>query len=555
MPCCKKDKDKGNPLESILAPFALSHEAMLDVSKKLDAAMTRGLEGTEDYDVRMFPTYISAVPNSKERGRFLSLDLGASRLIVSLVELRGKHISFKRSMRSVRSIRDSLAETKPRSLPSNMRWISQGISNKKNSIAYEALEIDLPPGIKTGSGEQLFQYIADRLKDFLTISSRLPSGDIALGFNFPCPCRRTGPGNGILTNWTKAYACEGVLGKDVAVMLQDALDRNELSHIKVEVLLNDTLATLLAGSYGPATNSVLVGVMLGTTTNAVFQQRLDQIPLTDFHLDTMEYYKTHVEKTMIVDTEWGAFGESTGDLDALRTDFDIQVDETSQNPGRDILTKMMCGMYTGEIVRLLLVKLNELKIFLRHGDGRPLLGDAGRWKLNHLHMSAIETDRGITFTSTKHVLAELGIKEVDHEACRVVKRVCEAVTARSAKLAGAGLAAIIKRVPRETVTIAIDGSLLRHHPTYRKRLEDSIALVLKMEPTKLVQRQYFSLKLISDGAIIGAGIAAACYARDRNTHKGFFASVSKASPYPTIVDQSWQKHNSLKKSKSRLKLA
>lgn len=170
-------------------------------------------------------------------------------------------------------------------------------------------------------------------------------------------------------------------------------------------------------------------------------------------------------------------------------------------------------------------------------------------------MSAIETDRGITFTSTKHVLAELGIKEVDHEACRVVKRVCEAVTARSAKLAGAGLAAIIKRVPRETVTIAIDGSLLRHHPTYRKRLEDSIALVLKMEPTKLVQRQYFSLKLISDGAIIGAGIAAACYARDRNTHKGFFASVSKASPYPTIVDQSWQKHNSLKKSKSRLKLA
>ena len=61
-----------------------------------------------------------------------------------------------------------------------------------------------------------------------------PQGDIALGFNFPCPCRRTGPGNGILTNWTKAYACEGVLGKDVAVMLQDALDRNELSHIKVE---------------------------------------------------------------------------------------------------------------------------------------------------------------------------------------------------------------------------------------------------------------------------------------------------------------------------------
>jgi len=269
-------------------------------------------------------------------------------------------------------------------LPSNMRWISQGITNKKNSIAYEGLEIDLPAGIKTGSGEQLFQYIVDRLGDFLSISSRVPQGDISLGFNFPCPCRRTGPGNGILT-------------------------------------------------------------------------------------------------------------------------------------------KMMCGMYIGEIVRLILVKLNKLKFFLRNHDGRPLLGEEGRWKMNHLHMSSIETDRGITYSSTRRVMAELGLKDVDTETCRVVKKVCEAVTARSASLAGAGLAAIIKRVPRETVSIAIDGSLLRHHPTYRKRLEDSIGIVLKMEPTKLVQRQIFSLKLITDGAIYGAGIAAACYARDRNLQKGFFS--------------------------------
>ena len=130
---------------------------------------------------------------------------------------------------------------------------------------------------------------------------------------------------------------------------------------QVEVLLNDTLATLLAGSYGPATASVLVGVMLGTTTNAVFQHRIDQIPTTTFHFDTMEYYKTFVEKTMIVDTEWGAFGESTGDLDDLRTEFDVEVDEKSKYPGHDILTKMMCGMYIGEIVRLILVKLNKVR--------------------------------------------------------------------------------------------------------------------------------------------------------------------------------------------------
>merc|ERR1719383_415629 len=97
MPCCKRDKAEKSPLDEILASFALSHETMLDVCRKLDAAMTRGLKGNEDYDVRMFPTYISAVPSSKERGRFLSLDLGVKSLIISLVELRGKHISFRRS--------------------------------------------------------------------------------------------------------------------------------------------------------------------------------------------------------------------------------------------------------------------------------------------------------------------------------------------------------------------------------------------------------------------------------------------------------------------------
>ena len=61
-----------------------------------------------------------------------------------------------------------------------------------------------------------------------------------------------------------------------------------------------------------------------------------------------------------------------------------------------------------------------------------------------------------------------------------MKRVCEAVTARSACLAGAGLAAIIRRIPKELVTVAIDGSFVRFHPTYKRRLEESIDTVLKV---------------------------------------------------------------------------
>ena len=126
------------------------------------------------------------------------------------------------------------------------------------------------------------------------------------------------------------------------------------------MLLNDTMATLLAGSYGPSTQSVLIGVTLGTATNAVYQQRIDEIPTTSFHADTLECFQSSGEKTMIINTEWGAFGESTGDLDALRTEFDLTVDKQSLNEGRDTLAKLMCGMYTGEIVRLVLAKLHQV---------------------------------------------------------------------------------------------------------------------------------------------------------------------------------------------------
>jgi len=380
------------------------------------------------------------------------------------------------------------------------------------------LEIDLPEEFKTYSGEQFFQYLADRLKEFLALSRRVPQGSISLGFNFPCPVRPTGPSSGIVTNWTKSYSVENVLGKDAAQLLQAALDNSGLNYVRVVVLLNDTTATLLAGSYGPTTQSVLVGVILGVATNVVYQEQLDDIPVKAFHADTFNLYKkSSREKTMIIDTEWGAFGESSGDLDSLRTEIDDKVDQQSSNPGKDTFTKLVCGLYIGEIVRLILAKLHQLKYLLPDRD-LPFLGKAGMWKMTHRHMSSIETDRGITFSSTKRVLSELGL-EVDLETCRIIKKVCETVTARSASLAGAGVAAIIRRIPREMVTVAIDGSLLRYHPTYRKRLEESIGAMLKLRPSTRVPRQSFTLKLITDGAVIGAGIAAACYHRDANVNK------------------------------------
>ena len=65
------------------------------------------------------------------------------------------------------------------------------------------------------------------------LTCNLLQGAISLGFSFPCPCRNIGSGRGILTNWTKGFHCEGVLGQDVVQLLQQALDKNDLGRIRV----------------------------------------------------------------------------------------------------------------------------------------------------------------------------------------------------------------------------------------------------------------------------------------------------------------------------------
>ena len=82
---------------------------------------------------------------------------------------------------------------------------------------------------------------------------------------------------------------------------------------------------------------------------------------------------------MIVNTEWGAFGNQ-GELDFILTKWDREVDKLSINPGKQIFEKMISGMYMGEVVRQVLVDLvNEGLIFV--GQDTENLFMHGRYSL------------------------------------------------------------------------------------------------------------------------------------------------------------------------------
>ena len=60
--------------------------------------------------------------------------------------------------------------------------------------------------------------------------------------------------------------------------------------------------------------------------------------------------------------------------------------------------------------------------------------------------------------------------EASEEDCNTVKRVCEAVSTRAARMAAAGIVALVKKIDKLSgCTVAVDGSLYKKHPKFSDR--------------------------------------------------------------------------------------
>ncbi len=243
-----------------------------------------------------------------------------------------------------------------------------------------------------------------------------------------------------------------------------------LKDIKVNVLalVNDTVGTLMASAY--SCQNTRIGLILGTGSNACYVESLSNIGTLS--ADTNNNSKNSSSGQMVVNMEWGAFGDN-GCLDFIRTSYDYEVDSCSLNPNKQVYEKMMSGMYMGEIVRLIILDLYEKEVlFVGHRDQewqtdyRQALYTKGSFYTKYV--SEIETDSGITFSRTTSVLEQMGIDKPTYDDCALVKYVCKLVSRRAAQLAACGLSVLLNRMQRSNTTIAVDGSLYRFHPKFKK---------------------------------------------------------------------------------------
>jgi hexokinase len=151
-----------------------------------------------------------------------------------------------------------------------------------------------------------------------------------------------------LSKWTKGFTASGVEGKDVVILLHEAFKRKGLG-VDIKAVVNDTVGTLMSHAYSEP--ETLIGVILGTGTNAAYVEKAANVP--KWKSDTGE---------IIINTEWGNFG-AKGELPM--TDFDIALDKNSANPGNQRFEKMISGMYLGEITRLVLIDLAKRGVIFK----------------------------------------------------------------------------------------------------------------------------------------------------------------------------------------------
>ncbi|KAK4765117.1 hypothetical protein SAY86_026207 [Trapa natans] len=431
------------------------------VAEAMTVEMHAGLASEGGSKLKMLVSYVDNLPTGDEEGLFYALDLGGTNFRVLRVHLGGQ---------------------------------GKGVGKQ------EFQEVSIPPHLMTGTSDALFDYIAETLGKFVATEEEgypFPGRDRELGFTFSFPVNQTSIASGTLIRWTKGFSIEDAIGEDVVGELTKALRRNGLD-MQVTALVNDTVGTLASGRY--YNPDVICAVILGTGTNAAYVERANAIP------------KWHgpppSSGEMVINMEWGNFWSSHLPL----TEYDLALDTESLNPGEQIFEKIISGMYLGEILRRVLLRMAEDAAFF--GDTVP-----PKLKIPFIlrtpDMSAMHHDESRDLEVVgKKLQAILEISNTSLEARKVIIKLCDIVATRGARLSSAGILGILKKLERDNITasggqksvIALDGGLFEHYMKFSASMESTLKELLGEEIANSIV-----IERSNDGSGIGAALLAASH--------------------------------------------
>jgi hexokinase len=323
------------------------------------------------------------------------------------------------------------------------------------------------------SKEEFFLTIADYIRPLAVKADRI-------GFCFSYPTEILPDRDGRLLQFCKEVQAPGVVGQLIGKSLLGTLGMNS----KKIVLLNDTVATLLAGRSAASgiRYDSFIGYILGTGTNTCYIEKNRNITKNP-SLDQ--------DSSQIINVESGNFGK------AVRSDLDILFDNTTTNPGSYTFEKMFSGGYLGGLALTVLKAAAEEGVFSGDTSSKlVLIGDLTSEEVN----SFVSRSGGKTGQLSQCMAAG-----TDEEACRLI---IASLVERAAKLVAANLGAVMLRTghgksPEHPVLITVEGTLYSKLHNLKEQFDLYFREFLSGE-----RQRYYKFTEVKHSSLIGAALAA-----------------------------------------------
>lgn len=394
------------------------------------AEMQKGLEGT-DSSLQMIPTYIEADNEFLIEVPVVAIDAGGT----------------------------------------NFRAAKAKFSKQGGLELEDMVNAGMPGLDREVSKKEFFSSLADNIRSHVAECDRI-------GFCFSYATEIFPNKDGKLLYFSKEVQAPGVVGEMIGESLLEALGTPE-KHI---VLLNDTVATLLAGkaaSLGKEYDS-FIGFILGTGTNTCYIESNSNI-LKKSELDR--------SKSQIINIESGNFGIKP------RTDIDVAFDNTMADPGKYTFEKMFAGGYLGGLCLHALKTAADEGVFTRSAGKILSLQQLTTEDVNNYLVNK-GTDRGPLQACIEDSSEE--------EACI---KILESLIDRAALLVAANLAAVVLKTgkgksPERPIMITIEGTTFYKLRNLRTLFEKYFSGYLNGE-----NKRYCEFTEVPGSSLAGAALA------------------------------------------------
>jgi hexokinase len=394
--------------------------------------MNLGLEGRGGA-LRMIPTYIEADNDFIKDTPVLAIDAGGTNFRASIISIT-----------------------------------SSGHTEIRDTVNYRM------PGLDGEiSSKEFFTTIADYVRPLATEVDRI-------GFCFSYPTEILPDKDGRLLQF-----CKEVQAREVEGQL---IGRNLLATLgtpgKKIVLLNDTVATLLAGKSASGTRSYdsFIGYILGTGTNTCYIEK---------NINILKNKELNQEGSQIINIESGDFRRPP------RTDLDILFDNTTASPGSYKFEKMFSGGYFGGLALFVLKAAASEGVF--PDQSTQAIADIAELTSGDANSYAADQ------ADQENPLTASVINSSDAESCRyIIDRLID----RAAKLVAGSMSAVILkcgkgRTPGKPILITVEGTTFYKLHNFRPRFEMYLNEYLSEE-----RKRYVEFTEVAQSSLIGAALAA-----------------------------------------------